>query len=122
MSATSQVTNDFYVTDIPCACGCGTLLNSLMVAKGRKYLWGHKGGAGKIHNKSLNGHIAPPKLKPGVSTNMESITDFISAQRTLVTTEIKRLEQENEKTRYAITDLKQKLEKLNKAQAAIKEL
>lgn len=79
----------FQVTQEVCACGCDTYLNSKLVNAGKRFIWGHKGGAGKIHSKQAHKQQAP---RPGLAkvTGILDVLQFLKENEKLM------IKQENE--------------------------
>ncbi len=85
----------FYVTNIECACGCGTCLGSKAVKQGWRFVRGHK--KTNVHDAAKLVRMPDkPKLSPPKQTSFPLTLQFIEMELQLVNERSKELHKENE--------------------------
>lgn len=113
------------ISKIECACGCHTLLSQKTVDRGWTVIRGHKAAmSGVVHTqtKVLQNKQRAPLMKAAVSTNWNSIEQFVNDSLMLIQGQITDVKQQLLKLEAKIAELRSEENKLIKVKESLKGL
>ena len=110
-----------YMSQVECAGGCGMLLAQHLVDRGRRFLWGHKGGCPREGDPPRRRHkgVRTPKPAQAVVASywlmLEMACEELEAQRDAML-------QQSGALLATAEELSQRMEQLSAARKALKSL